>query len=118
MGMKRKILVVDDEPLILKTIERALIKVGYDVQCTQDMDSFMLILGEMSRPPDLMILDMNLGKINTEHMIEQVRELAPDSRILFISGSFPEIFEDRDFLEKPFRIDELRLKIKEMLGEP
>lgn len=116
--MRRKILVVDDEPLILKTIERALEKVGYDIETTEDMESFMRALGGMSRPPDLLILDMNLGKLNTEQMIDRIRELAPQARMLFISGSFPEVYDDRDFLEKPFRIDDLREKIKDMLDAP
>lgn len=109
---------VDDEPLILKTIERALERVGYEIVTTGDMESFMQALGSMSRPPDLLILDMNLGKLNTEQMLDRIRELAPEARMLFISGSFPEIYNDRDFLEKPFRIDELREKIRIMLDEP
>lgn len=115
--MKKKILVVDDEPLILKTIERALEKVGYEVETTLDMDGFLEKLRTIKPSPDLLILDMNLGKVNSEFMMDEVRALAPDAKILLISGSFPEIFEDRDFLEKPFRIDELRHKIKEMLDE-
>ena len=115
--MSRKILVVDDEPLILKTIERALTKIGYEVGCTADLQSFIAALISYDPPPDMLIMDLNLGSINSDDFIDKIRELAPSSRILFISGAFPELFEDREFLEKPFRIDELRDKVKKMLGD-
>lgn len=111
--MKEKILVVDDEPLILNTINRALTKNNYRVRITEDAESF---LAELNREPaDLLIMDINLGGISSESLVENINDIAPGSSILFISGVMPEA-EVEHFLEKPFDIDTLRQKVRQILG--
>lgn len=110
--MNESILVVDDEPLILLTIERALVKKGYDVRIASDAESF---LRELEREgADLLIMDMTLGNVSSVEIMERVRALAPDAKVLFISGVRPEQ-ELEHFLEKPFMIDELREKVRLVL---
>jgi DNA-binding response OmpR family regulator len=92
--MKEKILVIDDEPLILTTIDRALSKKGYEVIITSDADSFFEALDNSKA--DLLIMDLHLGGV------------------LIISGGVP-AYETGHFLEKPFKIDELRQKVREIL---
>lgn len=110
--MKEKILVVDDEPLILKTINRTLIRKGYEVRTTHDAKSF---LKELKRDKaDLLIMDINLGELSSQTLVDKIRDLAPDARILFISGGTPEA-DVEHFLEKPFNIEDLRLKVRNIL---
>ena len=110
--MKEKILVVDDEPLILNTINRALSKKGYSVRTTHDAESF---LEELKREPaDLLIMDINLGQQSSETLVGRIRQLSPDAKMLFISGVIPES-NIAHFLEKPFDIEDLREKVRYIL---
>jgi len=110
--MNEKILVVDDEPLILNTISRTLIRKGYEVRTAHDAKSF---LDELERETaELLIMDINLGEMSSQTLVDQIKELAPDSKILFISGGTPEA-DVEHFLEKPFDINDLRLKVRSIL---
>lgn len=113
--MKEKILVVDDEPLILNTIKRALAKLGYDVRITSDPESFIDEL--KAEPASLLIMDLNLGKLKSSSLMDKIRKISPSSKVLIISGVIPE-HNDMHFLEKPFRLDELRQKVRDILDEP
>ena len=111
--MKKKILVVDDEPLILRTIRRTLSKRGYKVRTVSDAESF---IEELRREPaDLLIMDINLGGLSSESLVDKIRQLSPLSKMLFISGLTPEAHVEH-FLEKPFDIEELRDKVRQILG--
>lgn len=112
--MNEKILVVDDEPLILNTIRRALVKKGYTVRTSHDAESFLRELEQ--EPADLLIMDVNLGRLSSETLVDRIREISPDSEMLFISGVSPEAQVDH-FLEKPFDIEDLRLKVKQILDK-
>ncbi len=113
--MAEKILVLDDEPLILNTIQRALGKKGYDVRITGDIVEFMNVL--RSDKPDLLIMDVNLGSIQSTSLLHEIERISPSSRILIISGAMQDL-ENRHFLEKPFMIEELRNKVRAILDAP
>lgn len=107
-----RILVVDDEPLILRTVERALSKKGYDVRCAQSADEFLLLLNE--EKADLLIMDVNLDNVNSETLLDRVSELSPQSKVLFMSGLLPDVGKAH-FIEKPFKIDALRDLVRNIL---
>jgi DNA-binding response OmpR family regulator len=110
--MHEKILVIDDEPLILMTIERALGKLGYDLTTTSDPDSFLRALS--GGGADLLIMDLQLGGENSSSLVEKAVEVSPKSKVLIISGSIAGL-PDRQFLQKPFRIEDLRRRVREIL---
>lgn len=114
--MPEKILVLDDEPLVLSTIEKALSKVGYEVRGTCTAEDFLEAL-KAERAP-LLIMDIHLEDgAESTGLMAKAREVSPHSRILVISGS-DAAYQGKHFLEKPFRIDELRQKVREILDEP
>jgi|Deesub1362A_J573_1020465.scaffolds.fasta_scaffold00004_298 DNA-binding response OmpR family regulator len=110
--MSEKVLVIDDEPLILMTIEKALSKVGYEVKTTSDADDFLKILS--AEGADLIIMDLHLGGVDTDALREKVKALSPHSKTLIISG-FTQESNEIYFLQKPFKIDELRDKVRKIL---
>jgi DNA-binding response OmpR family regulator len=112
--VNEKILVIDDEPLILKTIERTLSKKGYDVITTSDADTFFNELKKSKA--DLLIMDLHLGGYTADSLMDEIEKISPESKILIISGGVPE-YAASYFLEKPFKIDELRDKVREILDE-
>ncbi len=111
--MAEKILAIDDEPLILTTIERALSKTGYEVTTTSNTEDFM---NSLPGGFDLLIVDLHLGGINTDEFLKRVRDIVPAAKMLIISGSVPGL-QGRYFLQKPFKIEELRGKVREILDE-
>ncbi|GAB4388504.1 MAG: hypothetical protein Kow0025_08210 [Thermodesulfovibrionales bacterium] len=114
--MGEKILVLDDEPLVLSTVQRALGKVGYQVTATGDPAVFLDALSAGDSP--LLIMDLHVEGADVRALAEEAMRLSPRSKILFISGSVPEGAEDGHFLEKPFRIEELRQKVRGLLDAP
>ena len=112
--MNEKILVVDDEPLILTTIERTLSKKGYHVRTTPDAETF---LSELKREDaDLLIMDVNIAGVSSESLVDRIRQISPASQMLFISGVTPKARVDH-FLEKPFDIEVLRENVRSILGK-
>ena len=113
--MPKKILVIDDEQLILNAVERALSRSGYAVTPVKTRQQ----LGDaLDRAPfDLLITDIYLGEESVDSIIQTVKEASPAIRVLYMSGTVNEK-ERRDFIEKPFRIDELRKKVRDILHGP
>jgi DNA-binding NtrC family response regulator len=113
--MALKILVVDDEPLILIAVERALSRVGYFTRKAKNMEELDAVLTES--PFDLLITDIYLQDETADSIISRVKETSPSIKVLKMSGS-----ANREttvnFIEKPFTIDALRKKVSEILNEP
>ncbi len=110
--MNEKILVLDDEPLILKTIERALVKTGYAVRVAGEAEEFMRLLDEESS--DLLLMDINLEGGRSDALMGRIAEMAPEAKVIFMSGLIP-VRDDIYFLEKPFTIEDLRKLIRNVL---
>jgi len=113
--MSPKILVVDDEALILMAVEKALLKSGYVISTARNMRELDEAL--KSAPFDMLITDLHMEEDTAENIIEKVKKASPSVKVLKMSGNV-----NRDgsynFLEKPFRIEELRKKVKDILNEP
>lgn len=110
----QKILVIDDEPLIVMTIERALDKIGYSVFTARNLKELDEALSES--PFDLLITDIFMEEDTVDNIIARVRKRSPMVRIIRMSGSLNA--EDApDFIEKPFRLEDLREKVARTLDE-
>ncbi len=111
--MGDRILVVDDEPLVLKSISKALERVGYEVITAVNRLEFMdaIASGEV----DLVILDLHMDDITKDEIMSTSVGYYPDVRFLVISGSRE--VDDVIFIQKPFRISDLREKVKEILDD-
>ncbi|NOZ00450.1 MAG: response regulator [Deltaproteobacteria bacterium] len=111
----RHILVVDDEPLILKLTQKVL-GADYEVAiCPTAREAQRRLLIE---DYDLVLLDYNLkGEIDGRRLFETLKRHQPEiaDKVLFMSGGVSDP-EDQDFLgssgrgciDKPFNIDKLR----------
>ena len=119
-----KILLVDDEPSLVKVVSRRLESEGYEVSVA--MDGQEALDKVMEQRPDLIVLDVMLPKISG---YEVCRKLKWDLRyqkipVLMFTAKVQEIDERIGFeagadayLRKPFRAPELLEKIKELLAE-
>lgn len=117
--MAAKILVVDDEPKILKAVEHSLINAGFRVIKAMDGES-ALRLAE-AELPDLVVLDLMLPGLDGFEVCRRLRQRS-DVPVLVLSARGAET--DKvvgfhlgidDYLTKPFSPAELVLRVKAIL---
>lgn len=105
--MAGKILVVDDEPIVVKSCERILMPEGYIVDSASNGIEATIKLGRDSY--DLVITDLMMPDMSGLELIRWIRNSKPDTGIIVITGypsqdSIKEALSLRilDYLPKPF----------------
>jgi two-component system alkaline phosphatase synthesis response regulator PhoP len=115
--MKKKILVVDDEPSISTLIEFNLKLAGYDVRCVQDGEAVFEILKPFR--PDLIVLDLMLPKMDGIQVCRELRKQNNAVPIVMLTAL--QDVTDKiagldngadDYLTKPFSPQELLSRIQ------
>jgi DNA-binding NtrC family response regulator len=119
-----KILVIDDDVIVRKTIIRLLEDSGYKVLSAEDGVRGMAAF--RSEQPDLVITDIIMPQQEGIQTIIEMRKAKPDAKIIAISGSGR--FGNADFLKmarslgamdvvsKPFDADELLTIVENCLA--
>ncbi len=79
-----RILVVDDEPLTARTLERMVRHFGHDAVVAESLDQAVARFSESAF--DVVLSDMNLGRWNGFDLLHHVRERAPDVPVVIITG--------------------------------
>jgi DNA-binding NtrC family response regulator len=108
----RRILVVDDEPKILRLIAGYLEESGHSVaRCGARLEAEALLEHEIF---DLLITDVRLPDGSGVSLLEHARELCPSLEVILITafGTIPEAVQAMklgalDYLEKPFEMEVL-----------
>ncbi|MBZ5752110.1 response regulator transcription factor [Metabacillus rhizolycopersici] len=114
-----KILIVEDDLVIAKTVMKHLTSWGYDVECAED---FKNVLGEfVSFDPQLVLLDISLPFFNGYHWCTEIRKLSKVP-IIFISSVSDNMnivmainMGGDDFVAKPFDLNVLTSKVQALL---
>ena len=114
-----KILVVDDEKLLVKGIRFNLENEGYDVITGSDGMEAVELAG--SENPDLIVLDLMMPRLDGMEACGKIREFS-DVPIIMLTAKADDMdkllgFEHGadDYLTKPFNILELKARIKALL---
>ncbi len=117
-----RILVLDDEVAICELCSRTLQKYGYSVATTTSSRQALEMLRQ--EPFDLLLLDIRMPELDGLEVMRRVREFSPDIAIVVMTGyaSVEAAIEAvrqgaSDFLQKPFRLDDLRLAVVKALGK-
>jgi DNA-binding response OmpR family regulator len=117
MKIKKRVLVVDDEPGIGNFLRIKLRLHGYDViTTTSGAEAIELV---RAQEPDIMLLDILMPDVTGMNVIDTVRAFSMVPIIVFTGR--PEIFEfarklgANDYITKPFNPDLLVEKIKAIL---
>lgn len=111
-GKPRRVLVVDDELLILKTVQRALQKVGYEVTTASNREQFLAALNGGAYA--VCIVDLKMKDLSLVEIKEKMKTQSVDVHFLVMSGT--DYKGSESFLQKPFRIDELRKAVNALIG--
>ena len=122
MNGGKKILIVEDDELIIKILEFILNKEGYELSVIRDGLSAIENLKMIN--PDLVMTDLILPYKSGLEIISYVKENLEKTRIIVLSAlgqeehSVSEAFKlgADDFIAKPFNPNELVLRVKRLLN--
>jgi two-component system cell cycle sensor histidine kinase/response regulator CckA len=120
------VLLVEDEDPVRMFGARALRNKGYSVTDVSSGESALEVLEAGGERFDLLITDVIMPGLDGPGLIRRVRELYPDMnmKVIFISGyaedSFRQRLDDTEnvhFLPKPFTLQQLAGKVKEIMQD-
>jgi PAS domain S-box-containing protein len=121
-GGKETILLVEDEPAILKMTKLMLEKLGYSVIPAVTPSEAILLAKESSQNIHLLITDVVMPEMNGRDLGKKLRVLFPALKQLFMSGYTADIIaqhgvlnENINFIQKPFSITMLGEKVRKSL---
>ncbi len=114
------ILLVEDEDPVRLFSARALRNKGYRVIEAKTGEAALEIIEHGTQIIDLVISDVVMPRMDGPEMAAKIRERYPDMRVIFISGYAEEAFRDRltydaHFLPKPYNLQQLATKVKQVL---
>lgn len=111
------LLVVEDDNIVRMLMLDVLEELGYEVREAEDGETALALL-RSEQPFALMLTDVGLPGIDGKELARQARELRPQLPIMFASGYGQSIDlpEGMHMISKPFGIDQLRDKMKAILG--
>jgi PAS domain S-box-containing protein len=116
------ILVADDEQVILEVSTEMLTSLGYRIYAAGSGQEALAVFMEKRNEIDLVILDMIMPGISGGETFDRLRKISPEIKVLLssgysINGEAKTIMERgcNGFLQKPFHLEKLSSKIREML---
>jgi CheY-like chemotaxis protein len=123
-GQGRVVLLVEDNPMVRRSIEATLRVAGYQVISVGGGEPCLELLGRRDTTLDLLITDVVMPVMSGEVLIERVRALRPELPVLFISGYDRSTLAHKHpgrldhFLQKPFDSQDLFAAVRAALAEP
>src|SRR5215217_807963 len=115
-----KLLVVDDDPALSRTLRRALTVEGYDVECAADGGEALQRLA--ADRFDAVLLDVAMPRVDGLAVCRRMRERRDRTPVLMLTAR--DAVGDRvsgldagadDYLVKPFALDELHARVRALL---
>jgi DNA-binding response OmpR family regulator len=118
-----KILVADDEPMLLKTIELKLKKEGYEVISTTDGREALARIADSN--PDLVITDIMMPYASGLEIVSFIRQQPGRKTPIIVLSAMEqekvvmEAFDlgADDYITKPFSLNELLIRIKKLANQ-
>ncbi len=122
--MGKRILIVDDEPSIVVSLVFLMTRVGLVVEVAPDGEAALQAVDE--RPPDLVLLDIMLPRVNGFDVCQRLRADPRHAglKIIMLSAKGREADQAKGlalgadlYVTKPFSTKELVAHVKRLLGE-
>ncbi|OVE76311.1 hypothetical protein BVX97_01380 [bacterium E08(2017)] len=110
--MKKRLMVVDDEELILKTLERVLVNEGYDIITASSGEEALAKLELFD--VHVFMLDLNMPGMSGVELCGKIREKSPLRIIYALTGYVDDFTVETcrsagfdDYFTKPFKVEEM-----------
>jgi two-component system cell cycle sensor histidine kinase/response regulator CckA len=121
---KETVLLVDDEEDVVRVTEKLLRRIGHRVLVAKNGKEAIEIYGRNKDRIDIVILDMIMPVISGGEAFDRLKEINPNVRVLLstgysLEGEASEILSRGcgGFIQKPYRINVLAQKIREVLDK-
>lgn len=121
--MTSKVLVVDDEPNILLSLEFLIKKAGFQVRTAKDGEEALEALA--AERPDLVLLDVMMPRKDGYEVCQTIRQNPDwqDMKIIMLTAKGREVEKEKglalgadDYITKPFSTQEVVAKVREILS--
>jgi PAS domain S-box-containing protein len=116
-----KILLVEDEPMLMDVTTRMLEAVGYRVLAAATPSEALSLIGGSNADIRIMLTDVVMPEMSGRELMEKAVAVKPGLKVLFMSGYTSNVIahhgvlnEGVHFIQKPFRKDDLARKIAEV----
>ncbi len=120
--MTKSVLIVDDEPNIVLSLEFLMKQSGFDVHIAQDGEEALKMVSQS--PPDLILLDVMIPKRDGYDVCQTIRAdpRLKDIHIVMLTAKGREVEQEKgmalganDYITKPFSTRELMELVKKLL---
>ncbi|MFA6009525.1 MAG: PAS domain S-box protein [Desulfobacteraceae bacterium] len=116
------VLLVEDEPMLMKMQQLILEKLGYRVLAAGLPSEALELAEKHTREISLVITDVVMPEMNGLALVERLNSLYPGMKNLFMSGYTADAIshgnesgKSVNFIQKPFSVNDLALKVREVL---
>ena len=122
-GKGERILLIDDDLLVLDVIEEMLSACGYEVTTATCGQEGVQLFSEAPEHINLVLTDVVMPDFSGREVFRRIRKMRGDVKVLFSSGNqveLPEAVEENGaaFIQKPYSLSELLKGIRQMLDRP
>jgi two-component system, cell cycle sensor histidine kinase and response regulator CckA len=116
----KRILLVDDDAVVVKALHKAMTRRGYEVLAAETLEEAVAAAKKVDHI-DLLVVDAVMPKVSGPDLAEVLLFLRPDMKVLFITGLDGlaiRLAFDRPCvcLQKPFTTTTLLSKVQELVG--
>ena len=119
------ILLVEDEPALLALVMKLLTRQGYTVLAAGSPDEAIRLAGGHAGKIHLLVSDVVMPQMNGLALAEELLFVNPRLKLLFMSGYSADLIAHEGvrgkglhFIEKPYLVQDLLSKVRQVLGEP
>ena len=119
---RRRLLILDDEPIVVKRLKPAFQKAGYDVAVFTDSAAALAAFEQ--NPAHIVITDLKMEGIDGIAFLDRIKAVSPDTGVIVITGfatleTAKESFRKGafDFVAKPFKLGDIVDCVKRIEGE-
>jgi len=116
------ILVVDDEPAIVQVIGQRLTGEGFQIRAASDGKAALAAIADVSRQPDLIILDLMLPDMDGLDLLRSLRQAGSSIPVIILTARDDDVdvivgleLGADDYVVKPFNPRELAARVRAVL---
>ena len=117
-----RLLLVEDEPAVMRLTKRMLERLGYHVLAAGGPEEALRVVAEDPTPIDMLMTDVIMPEMSGWDLSRELLKQNPDLRVLFMSGYTADVIADHGvlgsdvhFIQKPFVFNDLGAKIRAVL---
>jgi len=125
VGGTETVLLVEDEDSVRQLVRETLESRGYRVLEAANGNAALDLAANHADPIHLVITDVIMPGLSGHELVQQLQPTRPGLKVLYLSGyaqdAFPStaaVDSQKTFLQKPFTLQSLSRKVREILGPP